>query len=43
MDGDEIEATFKGNPTFDEAIREKQIHFLFSDNPYFKITRNDEK
>jgi tetratricopeptide (TPR) repeat protein len=43
MDGDEIEATLKGSPTFDEAIREKQLHFLYEDNPYHKIKSTEQK
>lgn len=39
MDGDEIEATLRGTPTLDEAIRLKQLYFHFEDNPYFRIVR----
>ncbi|AXG69632.1 hypothetical protein KORDIASMS9_01857 [Kordia sp. SMS9] len=37
MDGDEIEKTLKGSPTFDEAIRVKQLYFYLEDNPYHII------
>jgi len=40
MDGDEIESTMKGSPSFDEAIRLKQLYFYYEDNPYYKINGN---
>lgn len=43
MDGDELETTLKGSPTFDEAIRLKQLYFYFEDNPYFRITASEQK
>lgn len=43
MDGDEIEITLKGSPTFDEAIRLKQMYFHYEDNPYYKISPNEQK
>ncbi len=43
MDGDEIETTLKGCPTFDEAIRLKQLYFYLEDNPYYQITANEHK
>lgn len=43
MDGDEIEATLKGSPTFDEAIRLKQLYFYLEDNPYYKISSGEQK
>ena len=43
MDGDEIEITLKGSPTFDEAIRLKQMYFHYEDNPYHKISPNEQK
>jgi hypothetical protein len=43
MDGDEIEATLRGSPTFDEAIRLKQLYFYLEDNPYYKITPSEQK
>jgi hypothetical protein len=38
MDGDELELVLQGYPTFDEAIRIKQLHFALSSDVYFWIT-----
>lgn len=43
MDGSEIEATLRGSPTFDEAIRLKQLYFYLEDNPYYQITPSEQK
>lgn len=37
MDGEELEATLRGSPTFDEAMRLKQLYFVKENNPYYKI------
>ena len=37
MDGGELELVLQGSPTFDEAIRLKQIYFNKESNPYFRI------
>jgi len=37
MDGDDLRLTLVGSPSFDEAIRQKRQHLLFSSNPYHKL------
>ena len=42
MDGDELELTMQGSPSLDETIRNKQLHFLLKDNPYYKIKSHEQ-
>lgn len=44
MDGEELDATLQGSPSFDEAIRVKQLCFARKGDPYFRIVpaRQDE-
>lgn len=37
MDGEELEYVLKGSPSFDEAMRLKQLYFAKDSNPYYKI------
>jgi tetratricopeptide (TPR) repeat protein len=37
MDGDELDYILQGSPSFDEAIRLKQIYFAKDSNPFHKI------
>lgn len=37
MDGQELEYVLNGSPSFDEAIRRKQLYFAIESNPYYRI------
>lgn len=37
MDGDELEMTLNGCPSFDEVIRHKQQYFAIESNPYHRV------